>query len=147
MMSIKKEIIEFDELRFMLCLQHDGELSFYFEVPREISKHKTDPLWHTFDERDVDAYGPEWVSDFNRMPKKIAAFRIKQILFEKIVGFILKNRVDYFWFQANTMQKARIYELLRNKLVEKLGQKTDQMWSVQYMGMYFYFNKQLSACG
>lgn len=138
-MSVKEQIIEIDQMRFKLCLNHDDELSFYVEVPKELSVIKTDPLWHTFDEGDVMAYGPEWASDFNEIPKRISIFKLKHKLFDAIVSFVLKHRLKWLWFRATTTQKARIYELMQYDLLAALKHKTNAFWSVQQVGLFFYY--------
>ena len=130
-----EERVTIDDESWIIRMTRDGQIYFLFVIPYEKSEWKKDPIWHSFDPDD-DIYKDEYVSDLNLSKVDINPFRIKRILIQHIAKLIKRSHHSFFYFEANTQQKGKIY----TNLIQELLSNLEPGWTYQVINeRWFYF--------
>lgn len=141
-MNLEKQI-NIDGEKWIVRLSEKNELTLSFLVPYKRSIYATDPLWHDWDWTNEpklnyfeNYYESTGVSNLN-------IFRLKGKILQEIVALINMSKVNFFYYQANTVKKAQIYLRIGHSIVKLLNQDLFvKQWSVQGDGLWCYFYKK-----
>lgn len=135
-----EKIVSVDGYQWKVIFTPDDQIMFAFKVPKELSTWKNDKLWFSFDPED-DYNQDEWSSTHKEMPTDFSIFKVVSAIFDAIAELVNRYKIQFFYFQANTEKKGKVYHLLSERLVSKLGgewmyQAIDEEW--------FYLTKEIS---